>query len=232
MNTEIKYKYLPLLGGASIIMVALMIFIIGMSGMVRFPPVTSMEYIILLFGILGINFGRSSGKRLAYTIHDRDILLERTKGHGKFSSRISRILQIPIMLTAFTLIAWTMLVIGFSLSRSIVVDAVLIGYVRWLLIISMIILIMGSYVFYKARSHGKSHMLTLKGRILMEGGSKIVGNAMRKMDRAEDVGRDAMYRVEDRSKDMMHNAEDMGRNIVNRLENKEKEFVDRIKRKL
>jgi len=223
---------MKLLVGASVMVAAILLFVVGLSKIVPFPPSTPMEYIILIFGILGINFGMSSGKRLAYTIHDRDLILERIKGHGSVSTKVSKIMSIPIMFTAFTLIAWTVLVIAFSFSKSIVVDTILIGYVRWLLIFSMIVLITGSYIFYKARSYGKSHMLTLKGRIIMERSSKIMGEAMRKMDRTEERGRNIVSQAEHDGRDILHHAKESGRGLVGRIEDEEKDLVDRIRRKL
>ena len=231
MPSEIQQRYIRLLIGATIMVAAILLFVVGLSKIVPFPPVTGMEYVIIIFGILGINFGMSSGKRLAYTIHDRDLILKRIKGQGRASTIIGNFVKLPIMFTAFTLIAWTILVIAFSLSKSVVVDTVLIGYVRWMLIFSMIVLITGSYIFYKARSYGKSHMLTLKGRIMMERSSKVVGEAMQRMDRAEEKGRNMAHQTDERGRELYHHVEDKGRGIVDRIEGEEKELVDRIKRK-
>ncbi|MCK5038032.1 MAG: hypothetical protein KAS16_02930 [Thermoplasmata archaeon] len=231
MPTQHKLKYPMLLVGAAITVIALLLFVTSLFKMVPFPPVLPMEFVIIIFGILGIHFGISSGRRLAYTVHDRDIILERLQGHGRASSKISKIMQVPILLTAFTIIAWTLFVIGFSLSKSVVVDTVLIGYVRWVLIFSMIMLIVGSYFFYKARGLGKHHMLTFKGKIILEHSTSMMGEAMQRMDRAEERGRDMANHTEERGREIYHQAEDAGRGIVNRIEDEEKELVDRIRKK-
>ena len=194
MPTKFKRK-LIMLPGASITAIALLLFLIGISGTMAFPPVSIMEYGIVIFTILGINFGISSGKKLAYTVHDRNIILERTKGQGIITSIMGNFMRLPVLFASSTFIIWSLFIIILSLSWSVLSDSVFIGEVRWLMIFSMALLITGSYIFYKARSSGKSNMLTLRGKIIMERSSSIMGGAMGMVDQIEDTGKDIVSRI-------------------------------------
>lgn len=65
--------------GVIIIVISLLLFTVAVSGTIPFPPTGIIQYIVLIFTLLGINFGISSGKKLAYSIHDKKIMLEQTE---------------------------------------------------------------------------------------------------------------------------------------------------------
>ncbi len=243
MESKVSQMYAMFLVGAVMVLAALWLFATSMTEMVPFPPETTMEFVIIIFVVLGMNFGISSGKKLAYTIHDRDIILNRVEGQGKVTTMLGKIMSMPILFTATTTIIWIVFIIIVSLMKNIVVDSVIIGTVRWLMIIAMIILIPGSFLIYRAASYGKPHMLTLKGKIIMNKSSRVVAEAMEKIDHVEDrgremvhnpgdAGRDLYHKVEDTGRDMMHQATDTGRDMAERVDDKGKDVFDRIRKKL
>ena len=109
-----------LLVGAAMILAALWLFFISMSKMMPFPPPTFMEFVILIFALLGIYFGISSGRKLAYTIHDRDIIIGhiQSQSQGRITTMISTIIRMPIMFTILTTIIWILFIIVLTLFRS------------------------------------------------------------------------------------------------------------------
>ena len=151
--------------GVVIMIFALFLFVLGVYKTLPIPPTKFMHYVILIFTVLGINFGISSGRKLAYNLHDRDLLLKRIP-EGSSTSVTNILIKNSIIFASLTVILWSIFIIVINLSWSVIGDRIFIGETRWLMIASMIVLICGSFLFYKVKSSTMSHMLTRTGKKL------------------------------------------------------------------
>jgi len=175
--------------GVIIITISLILFVVAVSRTIPFPPTSIIQYIVLIFTLLGINFGISSGKKLAYSLHDKRIMVEQTQEHdGRAITAIpGSFMRNSIIFTFLTIILWSLFIIILSFFWTILNDRVILGEVRWLMIFSMILLICGSYIFYRAKSYNIPDMLTFTGK-RMKQGNDIMKKAVNITEKTEQTG--------------------------------------------
>jgi hypothetical protein len=182
-------RSIQILLGLTLSIAAGVLFIMSITATIHIPPSATMESVILAMALIGIYFGISNGKNLAYHIHDRELYLEISRGNGTITSMAGSMMRFPIFLASMTLILWSLGLIAMGFFWSALSDSLFLGEVRWMLILSMAILISGSFILFGAVGHGKDRMLTRKGKMLLKGHVWTVGGAMNMMDTVEDAGK-------------------------------------------
>ncbi len=123
-----------------------------------------MFYIVTIFTLLGIISGISVGKKMAYTMHDRELMAERLGGNGAITGSFGLAADISLLIGAFFIVGWTVFTVFLSLLEGAVADRILLGYVRYLSLLSMTTLITGSYLFFRAKSSVRDKMLSFWGK--------------------------------------------------------------------
>jgi len=123
-----------------------------------------MFVVVTVFTLLGIISGISVGKKIAYTIHDREFMARRLRGKGTITGTFGMAADISLLIGAFFIVGWTVFTLLLSFLEGAVTDRILLGYVRWLSILAMITLITGSYLLFRARSSAKHEMLSFWGK--------------------------------------------------------------------
>ena len=124
----------------------------------------SMFYITTIFTLLGILSGISVGKKMAYTIHDRELMAERLNGKGAITGFFGMAANLSLIICAFFIVGWTLFTVFLGFVKGAVADRILLGYVRYLSLLSMAALITGSYLFFRARSSVRDEMLSFWGK--------------------------------------------------------------------
>ncbi len=120
--------------------------------------------VVTAFTLLGILSGISVGKKMAYTVHDRELMAERLGGKGTITGAFGMATDLSLFIGAFFLVGWTVFTILLSFLEGAVTDRILLGYVRWLSILAMITMITGSYLLFRARASEKRRMLSFWGK--------------------------------------------------------------------
>ena len=120
--------------------------------------------VVTIFTIVGIISGISVGKKMAYTIHDRELMAARLTGKGTITGTFGVAADISLLIGAIFIVGWTVFTLLLSFLEGAVVDSILMGYVRWLSILAMVTLITGSYLLFRARSSAKHEMLSFWGK--------------------------------------------------------------------
>ncbi len=123
-----------------------------------------MFVVVTVFTLLGIISGISVGKKMAYTIHDREFMARRLSGKGTITGAFGMADDISLLIGAFFIVGWTVFTLLLSFLEGAVTDRILLGYVRWLSILAMITLITGSYLLFRARASAKHEMLSFWGK--------------------------------------------------------------------
>ncbi|GEM_PF-3221419 len=123
-----------------------------------------MFYIVVGFTALGILSGISVGKKMAYTIHDRELMAERLEGRGTMTGIAAIFADLFLLMGVFLLVGWTVFMILLGFLESVVTDAILMGRVRWIAIVAMSVLITASYLFFRARASARHEMLSFWGK--------------------------------------------------------------------
>ncbi|HEC94720.1 MAG TPA: hypothetical protein ENI45_01990 [Thermoplasmatales archaeon] len=180
--------------GVVVMIFGLLLFMVAVSDTLSFPPTKVMHYVIIVFTLLGINFGISSGKKLAYGVHDKNIILKDTQGKGNVSSAAASVMRTSVAFAFLTILLWSLFVITLSFFWNALSDTLFFGQVRWFMILSMVILICGSYLFYKAKSSTVNSMLTFTGK-KMKQGTSVGKKTLKVMDNAENMGKSVMERT-------------------------------------
>ena len=104
------------------------------------------------------------------------------------------IMRNSIIFTFLTIILWSLFIIILSFLWTILNDRIILGEVRWLMIFSMILLICGSYLFYRAKSYNIPDMLTFTGK-RMKQGNDIMKKAMNITEKTEQTGTDMIKKL-------------------------------------
>ena len=188
MKTSNKRSIIP---GIIVMIIALLLFVLGVYETLPFPPEKIMHYIILIFTLLGINFGISSGKKFAYNLHDKELLLKRIKGTTLTTFMLRSFMRNSIIFTSLTVLIWSIFIITASLLWTVFTDELFIGEIRWLMIFSMVLLIYGSYLLYKNKSAATTQMLTFTGKKI-EKANNLTKKATDIMDNVEQLGKNTM----------------------------------------
>lgn len=124
----------------------------------------SMFYIVTAFTLLGILSGISVGKKLAYTVHDRELMAERLSGNGAITGSFGMTADLSLLIGVFVIAGWTLFTVFLGFMEGAVADRILLGYVRYLSLLSMATLIAGSYLLFRARSSAMDEMLSFWGK--------------------------------------------------------------------
>ena len=196
-----KKSYIP---GIIILSLASILFSITLVETTKTVPDNYMGYLIIGFTVFGIYTGLSIGKKTAYTIHDRELMSERTKGHGAFTSVIGSFINLPFLFATVVLVGWTVFMLSLGFVWQAVTDEIFLRTVRWIAIAAMMSLIMGSYMFYRAKSSSIDKMLSFWGK-KSERQSRFVNEAMKQTDYIEEGGVNllkAPYEISKTAEDM------------------------------
>ena len=182
--------------GVVVMVFGLLFFMVAVSDTLSLPPTKVMHYVIIIFTLLGINFGISSGKKLAYGLHDKNIILKDSDsdGKGRVSSAANVVMRRSVTFVFLTILFWSLFVIVLSFFWNALSDTLFFGQVRWFMIFSMVVLIVGSYLFYRAKVSTVTSMLTFTGK-RMKQTTDIGIKTSAVMDDAENMGENIMKKT-------------------------------------
>ena len=123
-----------------------------------------MFYFTVLFTSISLLSGISVGRKIAYAMHDRKLVADKLGGTGHISGFFGKGFDISLWAGTIFIVGWTVFMVLMGYLFRAVADSILLGYVRWLSIISMTALITGSYLLFRARSSGREKMLSFWGK--------------------------------------------------------------------
>ena len=167
--------------------------------------------VVTAFTLLGIISGISVGKKMAYTVHDRELMAERLGGNGAITGSFGLAADISLLIGAFFIVGWTVFMVFLSLLEGAVTDRILLGYVRWLSILAMITLITGSYLLFRARASEKRKMLSFWGKR-----AEMPAGMVEKMERGVDYVEVQARTIPGKGLRMAADAADMADNMLRR----------------
>jgi len=121
---------------------------------------------IRIFDAIALLLALFTGKKIAYIVHDKELLSSRF-GTNSRNSRGSIFLKpfgfmadISLLIGMILLLGWTVFTILLGFLPRAVFDSILFGHVRYSLILSVIGLILGSYLFFRARVSTNQKLLS------------------------------------------------------------------------
>ena len=170
---------------------ASVLFSITLISTIDSAPQNYLGYMVIGFTVLGIYTGINIGKKTAYTVHDRELMSERMKGKGVLTGTAGSFMNIPILFATIILVGWTVFMLSVGFVWQAVTDEIFLREVRWIAIVAMLSLIIGSYLFYRAKSSLTDKMLSFWGK-KTEKQSKLINKAMEESDAMEEKGEELL----------------------------------------
>lgn len=122
---------------------------------------------LVIFDAIGLLSALFVGKKIAYIMHDKALLSER-HGAGSTDSVFLKpfgfMADISLTIGLIVLVGWILFTILLGFLPGAVLDTIFLGHVRYSIIISVIGLILGSYLLFRARTSTNQKLLSSWGK--------------------------------------------------------------------